>query len=737
MTDKITMTLLVNTAVFSVMFCVMLLLRKAAGKKISPVLMLVMWAAVLIKLVIPFGFESNLSILPAPASAQKVPYEYTQTSDGIHGAYTETDNASLPVDYNVNAPIQQEQDVNTEEKMPTSTPASAINADWSIIALGIWAAGLIAVGVVLLLSASNLRSRIRHARMETPQYISELTELCKQELGIRRSVSIIVQSALDKPVIMGALRPVLVFPEDAERLRHETLRHVLLHELTHFKGGDLWAIKLMNVLRAVYWFNPLVWICFKLIREDIEIACDQRVIRSLGQKHRLSYIQTVLSFAGRSAPYRFAAAMGLFEGRPAIERRIKSMYGKTRTGIRGRIIAGLAVALIFAVSALTACQPAAAGISMNEKRTLSRWEYSKKYDTGNTLTVDAAVYSMDAETLPTLTVVPKLFESGGEIKAITDLFCPNEKIYDQGNNINLQFPLASGSFKEAKYQLRTVEDGSMQANMVAESNDSISYIDFVNWSNDFEKLDSSKGSCFMYDSGKFNHEISETRDRLVTPESLNGDGDFIKAKEKADECVKGMGIDYMMLNSVSRGEGSYSFYYTRTYNGLPETYVQTHTGTTVTAVDGAPAIFLWDAEYLNIVIQNGNVVAAGWENPSEIKRVDNGKIKILPLEQIKQIFRNAMDDMMTLKPDEKAAGTNAYAPPEVAEVVINRVELGYTKLLTIGTTDDYRLIPTWMFMGYEKYGEHHPKEGVNTGAEMCIVTINAIDGTVIDRGQGL
>jgi hypothetical protein len=42
-----------------------------------------------------------------------------------------------------------------------------------------------------------------------------------------------------------------------------------------------------------------------------------------------------------------------------------------------------------------------------------------------------------------------------------------------------------------------------------------------------------------------------------------------------------------------------------------------------------------------------------------------------------------------------------------------------------------------MFMGYEKYEEHHPKEGVNTGAEMCIVTISAIDGTIIDRGQGL
>lgn len=775
MTDKIILSLLVNTAVFSVLLCAMLPLRKAVGKKASPLLMLVMWAVVLMKLVIPFGFESGFSILPVTEAIENQPYEYTRPAGGIPDAYAETDNA-IPADYSVNAPVQPAQNAYAEEDTGGSRPGPSTGIDWKTIALGVWGAGAVIVGAVLCLSAADLRRRIKHARTAAPQYALELADQCKRELGIRRDVSITVQSAFDKPMIMGAVKPVLVLPENRERLDGEALRHVLLHELTHLKGGDLWVIKFMNIMRATYWFNPFVWVCFKLIREDIEIACDQKVIKTLGFKHRLSYIETVLSFAGRKTTVRSAAAIGLFDGRPSMERRIKGMYGKTKTGIKGRITAVLIALLILAISALTACQPAAEN-AMNAERVESRWEYNKEYGSGRSLDVDAAVYSTDAKSLPALTVVPKPFESGEKIKTITNLFCPNAKFYYQDqadgaypNNVVTYItqgdvilaisshpdPLKGVTYQpdtgaDGSTQVKLVTeaddititqvkffaeaDGSTQINLTAKSGDSTSYIDFANWDNKFEKQDSAKGSGFYYESDSFNYENSESYDRLVTPGSLKGDSGFLAAKEKADGYVNGMGIDYMALNSVSRGEGSYSFYYTRTYNGLPETYVQTHTGTTVTGVDGAPTIFLWNAEYLYIEVQNGNVVKARWENPSEIKSVDNEKSKALAWEQIKEIFLEQMDGMMTSSGTNEA---NSYVFSEGTEVVINRVELGYTKLLTEGTQDDYRLIPTWMFLGYQENEAYHPlHEGANTGAEMCFVTINAIDGTVIDRGQGL
>ena len=147
-------------------------------------------------------------------------------------------------------------------------------------------------------------------------------------------------------------------PEGAAQLGDAALRHVMLHELMHLKRGDLLVIRLMNMLGAVYWFNPLVWLCFRLIREDIETACDHSVIRAIGTDQRLLYIGTVLQFAGRAANGdRTAAAMGMADGCPAMEKRIRGMYRAVKTGMKGRAIAALIAVMMLATGVLTACQP--------------------------------------------------------------------------------------------------------------------------------------------------------------------------------------------------------------------------------------------------------------------------------------------------------------------------------------------------------------------------------------------
>jgi hypothetical protein len=183
-------------------------------------------------------------------------------------------------------------------------------------------------------------------------------EECKRALGIRGGVGLAVQSALDAPAVMGAMRPTLALPEDAARLGAQQLRHVLLHELAHVKRGDLWAMLLMNALCAVYWFAPPVWLYCRLVRADIETACDHRVLRELGRSQRLPYIATVLQYTGRPhKPGLLAAAMGLCDGRPAMEKRIAGMFRAARTGFKGRAAAAALALMMLAASALTACQP--------------------------------------------------------------------------------------------------------------------------------------------------------------------------------------------------------------------------------------------------------------------------------------------------------------------------------------------------------------------------------------------
>jgi hypothetical protein len=213
---------------------------------------------------------------------------------------------------------------------------------------------------------------------------------------------------------------------------------------------------------------------------------------------------------------------------------------------------------------------------------------------------------------------------------------------------------------------------------------------------------------------------------------LENDTEFVKASAKAEQYVAEMGIDYMSVSSVCKGKGSYSFYYTRNYNGLQETYVDEFIGTTITAVDFGPEIFLWEPVYLYIEIQNGSVVVVEWHNRAEITNVDNENVQTKSWEEIQEIFKTQMDYLMTPEPISKGNKESVFF--QKTEVHINRIELGLTKILMKDSKDDYKLIPTWNFMGYETRTSLPAQEGFNYGAGECFLTINAIDGTIIDRG---
>jgi hypothetical protein len=428
----------------------------------------------------------------------------------------------------------------------------------------------------------------------------------------------------------------------------------------------------------------------------------------------------------------------------------------------------------------TAALPEAA--TQEAKETAKKWAYEKEYDSGNRLIIDAVMVHTDADKLPVLSVAPKMFGSGNQLKTITDIFVPNATIYDQGDQLtksqlersimdvkeqifrveNDMIPHEGASepipedgkegylsglhaaidyyeeemktapddseLKKASYQLVDYGVDGQQSNMLATANDAVFSIDFVNRPPD------RIGSGFYFESNKFKYENTNTFAKFVIPESLEDDSEYRKAKERIDQCVKNMSIDYMSLSMACKGEDSYSFYYTRDFNGLQETYVNDHKGTSAVGVDFAEVIYLWKPEYLWFEVQNDQIVKVTWNNPSEIINVDNENVQVKTWEEIQEIFKKQMDFLMSPTPTKSDDPSKATYFFEKTDVYINRVELGLTKLLMKDSQDDYKLIPTWSFLGYQTIASYPAQEGVNVGGEVCYLTINAIDGTVIDRG---
>lgn len=411
----------------------------------------------------------------------------------------------------------------------------------------------------------------------------------------------------------------------------------------------------------------------------------------------------------------------------------------------------------------------AAPTQNEENNSGSSWTYEKEYASGRKLIVDAKLPDGVSNAVPVLSIGENKFESGEQLKSIVNVFCSGEKVYDAGEVTKSTYEKALMNLREKLFRLdndlplypedpdakpvpaqykdqerqqlnAAIEDNedklktapsddslqpasfilinagnSYQSNMVSKYDGATVDFDFVNWA---------LGSSFYLNSVNYESDHSIKLEKLISPDLLDSDSSYLKVKELAEKCVKDMGIDYMSINSVAVGSNGYKIYFTRSYNNLQETYVGNFLGTTVTGVDNAAVIDLWKSEYLCFEMQNGKIVKVSWINPSKILKVDNDNVQVKTWDEIQKIFYTQMEYLLTPNlPQDKGMG--------IQEVHINRVEFGFAKVLMKNSKNDYKLVPTWSFMGND---QDTIKEGNSQGSSTCFLTINAIDGSVIDRG---
>jgi len=146
-------------------------------------------------------------------------------------------------------------------------------------------------------------------------------------LKLKKSLSVCVPAgerilACDEvkaPFILGVFRPVIYVPSS---MSGKTLEHVIRHEKAHLQRHDHWWKPLGFLLLSVYWFNPLCWIAYILLCRDIEMACDEKVIRDMDKDDMASYSQALLDC---SFPRRQIAACPLAFGEVGVKERVKGV----------------------------------------------------------------------------------------------------------------------------------------------------------------------------------------------------------------------------------------------------------------------------------------------------------------------------------------------------------------------------------------------------------------------------
>lgn len=216
-----------------------------------------------------------------------------------------------------------------------------------------WAAGAALLGLRLVFGTQLFMRRARRLSRPVSPTLRHLLDEAVELIGTKRPL-LMETSAVITPTLAGIWLPRILLPEGiAGRLSEDELRHVLLHELAHVKRRDVAVNWLVNALLAVHWFNPLLWLAFRQMRADREIACDEIALRTMRGDERAAYGETLIKVSdGMPGVGAWMGLVGIFESQDQLEKRIRAIV-TGRNVPRYAALLGIVLALAVAAVALT------------------------------------------------------------------------------------------------------------------------------------------------------------------------------------------------------------------------------------------------------------------------------------------------------------------------------------------------------------------------------------------------
>ena len=303
-----------NMSVTASVAILFVLLARLLLKKAPKIFSYALWAVVMFRLLCPVSITTGFSLLglfDAPVTettTHTTAVEYIP-QDVVH---TPAPEVKLPVP-GVNQSVNEALPQGDEQ-----TVADPLKAPVALATL-VWLAGIGVLAAYSVVSLLRLRRRLVGA------------------LPLRRNIYL--ADYVESPFVMGILRPKIYLPSS---LSEQERGYIILHERHHIRRGDHIIKALAFFALCVHWFNPLVWVAFVLSAKDMEMSCDEAVVRKLGEGIRADYSASLLSLAiGR----RIIAGTPLAFGEGDTKNRIKNLlnWKKPRTWI---ILTALVVCLV-------------------------------------------------------------------------------------------------------------------------------------------------------------------------------------------------------------------------------------------------------------------------------------------------------------------------------------------------------------------------------------------------------
>ena len=302
---------LLNLSISASWLVLVVLVLRFVWKRSPKWMNVLLWGIVALRLVLPFSIESALSLIPSAETVSPAVVQF-DPAPTITSGVSVIDNAVDP----------------SLSEHFSAVPTASVNPlyVWTEIAGWVWLIGLGAMLLYALVSYLRLRRRVS---VSLP--VQDHIYLC---------------DAISSPFILGVVKPHIYLPSGLDEVQRQ---NVLAHEQAHLARRDHWWKPLGFALLAVYWFDPVLWLAYTLLCRDIELACDERVIRTMDESAVKTYSTVLLAC---SMPRKAVITCPLAFGEVGVKERVRNAlhYKKPAFWV---VAASVAVCVVVAVCFLT------------------------------------------------------------------------------------------------------------------------------------------------------------------------------------------------------------------------------------------------------------------------------------------------------------------------------------------------------------------------------------------------
>ena len=305
---------IINMSISASWLVMAVLILRLVLKKAPKWVNVLLWGIVAVRLICPFSFESALSLIP---SAETFPEK------AISGPSFDVQTGITPVDNRINDYLGD------RYFEGVTVPANNGNHMMNILSI-VWT-----IGILLLIAYTVISYWRLHREIDT---------------AVRYKDNLFQSENVSSPFVLGLIKPRIYLPFS---INGQDLEHVVAHEQAHIRRKDHWWKPLGFLLLTIHWFNPFMWLSYVLLCRDIELACDEKVIRELGNEQRADYTQALVAC---SINRRTIAACPLAVGEVGVKERVKSVmnYQKPAFGIvLLAVIACVGAAVCFLTNPIT------------------------------------------------------------------------------------------------------------------------------------------------------------------------------------------------------------------------------------------------------------------------------------------------------------------------------------------------------------------------------------------------